>query len=77
MLAHSTSPAPSSTAREPVSDGLVEIWQANAAGRYAHPLDDRAEIELEHGFTGFGRSGTENGGQLRVRHGEAGSGPVA
>jgi protocatechuate 3,4-dioxygenase alpha subunit len=46
----------------PVPDGMVEIWQANAAGRYAHPADERAEIALEEGFLGFGRSGTVNGG---------------
>jgi protocatechuate 3,4-dioxygenase, alpha subunit len=51
-------------AGEPVTDGMVEIWQANAAGRYAHPVDDRTEIELEDGFTGFGRSGTEDSGRF-------------
>ena len=51
-------------AREPVPDGVVEIWQANAAGRYAHPADDREEIPLEDGFTGFGRSGTEDAGRF-------------
>jgi protocatechuate 3,4-dioxygenase alpha subunit len=49
-------------AGEPVEDGMVEIWQANAAGRYAHAADDRAEVPLEDGFTGFGRSSTEGGG---------------
>jgi protocatechuate 3,4-dioxygenase, alpha subunit len=49
-------------AGEPVPDGMVEIWQANAAGRYTHPGDTRNEIELEEGFLGFGRSGTVNGG---------------
>jgi protocatechuate 3,4-dioxygenase, alpha subunit len=49
-------------AGDPVPDGMIEIWQANAAGRYAHPADDREEIPLEAGFTGFGRSGTENDG---------------
>jgi protocatechuate 3,4-dioxygenase alpha subunit len=28
-------------AGEPVSDAMVEIWQANRAGRYAHPEDRR------------------------------------
>jgi protocatechuate 3,4-dioxygenase alpha subunit len=45
-----------------VPDGLIEIWQANAAGRYAHPGDTRTEAALEEGFTGFGRSGTEDDG---------------
>ncbi len=43
---------------------MIEIWQANAAGRYAHPADDREEIPLETGFTGFGRSGTESDGSF-------------
>ena len=53
-------------AGEPVTDGMVEIWQANAAGRYAHPVDDREEIPLETGFTGFGRSGTESDGSFAL-----------
>ena len=51
-------------AGQPVPDGVVEIWQANAGGRYAHAADDRAEIPLEDGFTGFGRSSTEGGGRF-------------
>lgn len=42
--------------RTPVEDALVEVWQANAAGRYRHPSDDRDELALDDGFTGFGRS---------------------
>jgi protocatechuate 3,4-dioxygenase, alpha subunit len=45
-----------------VPDGLVEIWQANAAGRYPHPEDTRTDIPHEEGFLGFGRSGTEDDG---------------
>ena len=51
-------------AGEPVADGLVEIWQANEAGRYAHPADDREDIPLEDGFGGFGRSATQDGGRF-------------
>lgn len=47
---------------EAVLDGLVEIWQANAAGRYAHPADTREGVPLEEGFVGFGRSGTAHDG---------------
>ena len=55
----------SSTAPESLCPtAMVEIWQANAAGRYAHPADDREEIPLEDGFTGFGRSGTEDAGRF-------------
>jgi len=38
----------------PVTDVLIEVWQANAAGRYNHPEDTR-ELEIEPDFTGFGR----------------------
>ena len=41
---------------------MVEIWQANAAGRYAHPADTRDDVPLEEGFIGFGRSGTADDG---------------
>jgi protocatechuate 3,4-dioxygenase alpha subunit len=51
-------------ADDPVPDGMVEIWQANAAGRYAHPVDDREDVPLEDGFTGFGRSGTDAAGRF-------------
>ena len=51
-------------AGDPVVDGMVEIWQANAAGRYDHPADDREEIPIEEGFTGFGRSGTVADGRF-------------
>jgi protocatechuate 3,4-dioxygenase alpha subunit len=47
-----------------VSDGLLEIWQANAAGKYAHP-DDRQKKALDRGFRGFGRIPTDAGGRFR------------
>jgi protocatechuate 3,4-dioxygenase alpha subunit len=51
-------------AGEPVPDGMIEIWQANAAGRYAHPADERTELALEDGFLGFGRCGTVPDGRF-------------
>ena len=53
-------------AGDPVPDGMVEIWQANAAGRYAHPADTREDVPLEEGFGGFGRSGTADGGWFEL-----------
>lgn len=38
----------------PVPDALLEIWQANSHGKYAHP-EDTQDKPLERGFTGFGR----------------------
>ena len=52
---------------EPVGDGLLEIWQANAAGRYAAPEDDRDDLPLDEGFIGFGRCATQNDGSFRFR----------
>ncbi len=45
----------------PVPDALVEIWQANAHGRYNHPAD-QGPAALDTSFTGFGRSGTDENG---------------
>jgi protocatechuate 3,4-dioxygenase, alpha subunit len=50
---------------EPVDDALVEIWQANRGGRYAHPEDTREEIPIEDGFLGHGRCGTDAKGGFR------------
>ena len=48
-----------------VSDALIEIWQANATGRYAHADDDRSEIALDPAFIGFGRCPTDLEGRYR------------
>jgi protocatechuate 3,4-dioxygenase alpha subunit len=42
-----------------IEDALVEVWQANAAGRYRHPADDRDEAPLDPAFTGFGRAASD------------------
>jgi protocatechuate 3,4-dioxygenase alpha subunit len=46
----------------PVGDAVVEIWQADAAGRYAHPADRRALPNAA--FKGFGRAGTDHDGRF-------------
>jgi protocatechuate 3,4-dioxygenase alpha subunit len=51
----------------PVPDALIELWQANAAGRYASPADDREELALDADFTGFGRASTGADGGYRFR----------
>ena len=48
----------------PVPDAMIEIWQANAHGRYAHP-EDTQDKPLEPGFTGFGRVATGPDGSFR------------
>ncbi|WP_313622680.1 protocatechuate 3,4-dioxygenase subunit alpha [Achromobacter sp.] len=51
----------------PVPDGMVEIWQADARGVYRHPDDPRhAEAGAEsEGFNGFGRTPTGSDGGFR------------
>ena len=49
---------------EGVSDGLIEIWQANSHGKYPHP-EDRQKKPLERGFRGFGRIPTDARGGFR------------
>jgi protocatechuate 3,4-dioxygenase alpha subunit len=48
----------------PVSDSMIEIWQANAAGRYDHPEDGRDDVALDQAFHGFGRVGTDKEGRF-------------
>lgn len=43
----------------PCKDVLVEIWQANAAGRYSHPADEQVSKALDPAFRGWGRTGTD------------------
>jgi protocatechuate 3,4-dioxygenase alpha subunit len=47
----------------PVPDALIEIWQANAAGKYDH-FDDRQEKALDPHFRGFGRCATQADGSF-------------
>jgi protocatechuate 3,4-dioxygenase beta subunit len=48
----------------PVPHTLIEIWQANAAGRYIH-LNDQHPAPLDPHFTGAGRTVTDAHGQYR------------
>ena len=42
----------------PVTDGMIEVWQADAAGKYEHP-DDPQETSADPAFCGFGRLATD------------------
>jgi protocatechuate 3,4-dioxygenase beta subunit len=48
----------------PIAGQLIEIWQANAAGRYAHAADQH-DAPLDHNFTGAGRCLTDRDGRYR------------
>jgi protocatechuate 3,4-dioxygenase, beta subunit len=48
----------------PVRNGLIEVWQANAAGRYVHQ-GDRHPAPLDPNFSGAGRCLTDDKGCYR------------
>jgi protocatechuate 3,4-dioxygenase beta subunit len=47
-----------------VPNTLIEVWQANAAGRYVHKNDNH-DAPLDPNFTGAGRTVTDNEGHYR------------
>ena len=50
----------------PVPSLIVEVWQANAAGRYRHPAD-RSDRPLDPQFNGFARIRTSTEGVYELR----------
>ncbi len=48
----------------PVSNTLLEIWQANACGRYIHEVDQHP-APLDPNFTGAGRTATDKDGHYK------------
>ena len=49
-----------------VPDAVLELWQADAAGNYAHAEDSQAN-SVQRGFTGFARVPTAEDGRFRFR----------
>ena len=49
-----------------VHDAILEVWQANAAGRYNHPDDRRTDKPLDPRVRGFGRVATDADGRFRL-----------
>jgi protocatechuate 3,4-dioxygenase alpha subunit len=50
-----------------IPDGLVETWQADPAGRFAHPDDPRGPSAAGYqAFRGFGRCPTAPDGSYRI-----------
>jgi protocatechuate 3,4-dioxygenase alpha subunit len=49
-----------------VLNAIVEIWQADANGVFAHPLDPRS-AEADPGFFGWGRARTDRDGRYQFR----------
>ena len=57
-----------------VADAMIEIWQTNAHGKYAHP-EDKQKKPLERGFKGFGRVPTDSKGMFKFTTIKPGSVP--
>jgi protocatechuate 3,4-dioxygenase beta subunit len=60
----------------PVAGALIEIWQANACGRYAHPADQH-DAPLDPHFSGAGRVVTDENGEYRFTSVKPGAYPWA
>ena len=63
-------------AGKPLPDGMIEIWQADAEGRYRHPEDPRGEDADTH-FWGYGRVDTDDAGAFRFETIKPGAVPGA
>ena len=50
----------------PVPDAMIELWQANAAGRYDHADDHQDDKPLDPNFRGYGRVATDAEGRFRI-----------
>ena len=57
-----------------VPDGILEIWQANSQGKYAHP-EDTQNKSVEAGFQGYGRIPTDENGNFNFTTVKPGSVP--
>ena len=47
-----------------VPDAVIELWQANSHGKYAHP-EDPQDKPVDAGFQGYGRIPTDEDGKFR------------
>src|SRR5437870_12283814 len=52
-------------AGRPVRRSLIEVWQANASGKYPHPVDDH-DAPLDPNFLGKGQLLTDDEGRYRI-----------
>ena len=59
----------------PVGGAMVEMWQANAAGRYTHPNDDD-HAPVDANFYGAARMMTDDSGLIELRTVKPGAYPV-
>ena len=64
------------TSGRPIPHAQLEIWQANAAGRYSHPADTNA-APLDPNFQGFAAITSDAEGRYRFRSVKPGAYPTA
>lgn len=57
----------------PVAGAVVEVWQASANGRYAHPRDRRNPAPLDPSFRYRGKAETDSEGRFRIKTVKPGS----
>jgi protocatechuate 3,4-dioxygenase, beta subunit len=60
----------------PVPGAIIELWQANAAGRYRHPHDPNP-APLDPNFDGFARFTTDDSGRFAIKTIKPGAYPTA
>jgi protocatechuate 3,4-dioxygenase beta subunit len=60
---------------EPVGNAELEIWQANAVGRYTHPSDDNP-LPIDPNFEGYAKIRTGPDGSYRFKTVKPGAYPV-
>ncbi len=56
---------------EPVPGTLLEIWQANACGRYTHWRETEFTAPLDPNFLGVGQTTTDEAGEVPLHHHQA------
>ena len=60
----------------PQANARLEVWQANAAGRYAHPGDLRADVPLDPNFQGYADVHADGDGHFRILTVRPGAYPI-
>ena len=60
----------------PIPNAVMEIWQANSAGRYVHEMDDNLATPVDPNFHGTGRLMTGKEGEFRLQTIKPGAYPV-
>ena len=55
------------TSGKPVDGAVLELWQANAFGRYIHPADSESSGALDPDFQGYGTLRADSDGQFRIK----------